>query len=135
MDVVPVRPGWTGAPVARWLDRSRVRPGRWTGVASVRRGWAEVALVQRFGRGVPGPNNERVESASAEAFARTEVAAVRDDPARRLALLRRLYEGGPGEQGRLPYRRAATAFMSWQLRRGLLNPPSAAEPGSPWWRA
>ena len=25
--------------------------------------------------------------------------------------------------------------MGWQLRRGLLNPPSDPRPGSPWWRA
>ena len=25
--------------------------------------------------------------------------------------------------------------MGWQLRRGLLNPPGDALPGSPWWRA
>lgn len=24
--------------------------------------------------------------------------------------------------------------MQWQLRRGLLNPPDAEQPGSPWWR-
>ena len=47
-----------------------------------------------------------------------------------------LYEGDPGAaQVHLPYRRAAVAFMSWQLRRHLLNPPGAPTPGSPWWRA
>lgn len=35
----------------------------------------------------------------------------------------------------MPYRRAAIAFLAWQLRRGLLHPPDAAAPGSPWWRA
>src|ERR1044072_8788853 len=25
--------------------------------------------------------------------------------------------------------------MRWQLRRGLLNPPTHLSPGSPWWRA
>jgi hypothetical protein len=39
------------------------------------------------------------------------------------------------DRGYLPYRRAASAFMAWQLRRGLLNPPSDRRPGSPWWRA
>ena len=38
------------------------------------------------------------------------------------------------DRGYLPYRRAASAFMRWQLRRGLLNPASAPTPGSPWWR-
>jgi hypothetical protein len=61
---------------------------------------------------------------------------VRDDPAGRLALLRSLYEAPPGRpELHLPYRRAALAFMGWQLRRGLLNPVSGAAPGSPWWRA
>jgi hypothetical protein len=27
------------------------------------------------------------------------------------------------------------SFMRWQLRRGVLQPPSADRPGSPWWRA
>jgi len=62
------------------------------------------------------------------------VARVRDDPHGRLTTLRELYRGGPRQQ-HLPFRRAATAFMSWQLRRNLLNPTSAATPGSPWWRA
>ena len=54
----------------------------------------------------------------------------------RLALLRRLYEVPPRvDRGYLPYRRAASAFMSWQLRRGLLNPSNHPRPGSPWWRA
>lgn len=50
--------------------------------------------------------------------------------------MRRLYEV-PREvdKGYLPYRRAATAFMNWQLRRGLLNPQAGSRPGSPWWRA
>lgn len=25
--------------------------------------------------------------------------------------------------------------MQWEVRRGVLNPPTAAAPGSPWWRA
>jgi hypothetical protein len=73
---------------------------------------------------------------SAAEFASAQVDAVRDDPQARLALLRRLY-AGPGGEGtiQLPYRRAASAFMRWQLRRGLLEPPDAVRPGSPWWRA
>jgi hypothetical protein len=35
----------------------------------------------------------------------------------------------------LPYRRAALAFMDWQLRRGLLSALDGESPGSPWWRA
>jgi hypothetical protein len=54
----------------------------------------------------------------------------------RLALLRRLYEVPAAvDRGYLPYRRAASAFMGWQSRRGLLNPQSDPRPGSPWWRA
>jgi hypothetical protein len=53
----------------------------------------------------------------------------------RLALLRRMYEVPRDlDRGYLPYRRAASAFMGWQLRRGLLNPPSDPRPGSRWWR-
>jgi hypothetical protein len=72
----------------------------------------------------------------AAAYARSAVDDVRDDPDGRLGLLRRLYEvPRPVDRGYLPYRRAASAFMRWQLRRGLLNPPGDRMPGSPWWRA
>jgi hypothetical protein len=74
--------------------------------------------------------------ASAARYAATQIAATRDDPAKRLALLHVLYQTQPGlPQPQLPYRRAALAFMGWQLRRGLLNPTDAPAPGSPWWRA
>ena len=47
---------------------------------------------------------------------------MRDDPQARLALLRELYQVPVAvDRGYLPYRRAASAFMGWQLRRGLLN--------------
>ncbi|MBP2328080.1 hypothetical protein JOF56_008465 [Kibdelosporangium banguiense] len=73
---------------------------------------------------------------TAAEYAAAQTAIVRDDPAGRLALLRSLYEAVPGQrQLHLPYRRAALAFMGWQLRRGLLNPLSDPAPGSPWWRA
>jgi hypothetical protein len=73
---------------------------------------------------------------SAAAYARSALDRVRDDPTARFTLLRSLYEV-PREvdRGYLPYRRAATAFMNWQMRRGLLNPSSDRRPGSPWWRA
>jgi len=79
---------------------------------------------------------QRMPYRSAAAYAAVQVAHVRDDPLERLALLRRLYEA-PARLNRrpLPYWRAASAFMGWQLRRGLLNPLTAAQPGSPWWRA
>ncbi len=61
---------------------------------------------------------------------------MRDDPAGRMALMARCYQGPFGEAPRhLPYRRAAMSFMRWQMQRGVLQPPSAARPGSPWWRA
>jgi hypothetical protein len=77
-----------------------------------------------------------VSRASAAAYASAQVAEVRDDPLARLRLLRRVYEVPVGlDRGHLPYRRAASAFMGWQLRRGLLNPVTDPQPGSPWWRA
>ena|SRR5271167_2026005 len=73
---------------------------------------------------------------SAVAVALARVAEVRDDPCARLALMRSLYEAPSNEdRGHLPFRQAASAFMRWQLRRGLLNPADSADPGSPWWRA
>jgi hypothetical protein len=73
---------------------------------------------------------------SAAAIALAKVAAVREDPDARLALMRELYEVPASvDRGHLPFRQAASAFMGWQLRRGLLNPVDAHAPGSPWWRA
>lgn len=73
---------------------------------------------------------------SAAAYAAARVATVRDDPAGRLDLLDQLYRDGvASRQPYLPFRRAAAAFMSWQLRRQLLNPPDMSPPGSRWWRA
>ena len=74
--------------------------------------------------------------AGALAWAETQVAAARDDPAARLALLVRTYHGPTGRAPRhLPFRRAALSFMRWQARRGVLNPLDASPPGSVWWRA
>jgi hypothetical protein len=73
---------------------------------------------------------------TAGAWAHQQVTAVRDDPAGRLALMQRCYYGPFGRAPRhLPYRRAATSFMRWQLQRGVLQPPFGDRPGSPWWRA
>lgn len=73
---------------------------------------------------------------SAADFAAEQVAAVRDEPAGRLALLESLYQAPPGRpELHLPYRRAALAFMGWQLRRRLLNAVDGDQPGSAWWRA
>ncbi|MFG1813496.1 hypothetical protein ACGFIF_07015 [Kribbella sp. NPDC049174] len=73
---------------------------------------------------------------TAGAWAEQQVAAVRDDPSGRLALMQRCYYGPFGRAPRhLPYRRAATSAMRWELRRGVLQPPFSDRPGSPWWRA
>jgi hypothetical protein len=72
---------------------------------------------------------------TAAAWAEEQIAAVRDDPAARIALVERCYHGPFGNAPRhLPYRRAAM-FMRWQLRRGVLEPAHGDRPGSPWWRA
>ncbi|MGW6376084.1 hypothetical protein ACWFRB_08465 [Rhodococcus sp. NPDC055112] len=74
--------------------------------------------------------------ATAAAWAEQQIASVRDDPAGRIALMQRCYYGPYGKAPRhLPFRRAAMSFMRWQLRRGLLQPLSSDDPGSPWWRA
>jgi hypothetical protein len=74
--------------------------------------------------------------AGALALASAQVAAVRDDPAARLALMARVFHGPTGSAPRhLPFRRAALSFMRWQARRGVLNPLDASPPGSVWWRA
>ena len=75
-------------------------------------------------------------SAGALASAEAHVAAVRDDPAARLALMEELFRGPTGSAPRhVPFRRAALSFMRWQAQRGLLNALDAAAPGSVWWRA
>jgi len=71
--------------------------------------------------------------AAAEAL--SMVAAVRDDPARRLGLASRFYDDRPGCVSIRSYRRAEMAFMRWQVRRGLLAAPDGPRPGSDWWRA
>ena len=82
---------------------------------------------------LPGDEPGRRRSlASAEA----QVAAARDDPAARLALIVRTYHGPTGRAPRhLPFRRAALSFMRWQAHRGVLDPLDASPPGSVWWRA
>jgi hypothetical protein len=73
---------------------------------------------------------------SAAAWAISQVDAVRDDPAARLELIARTYNGPRGRAPQhLPFRRAALSFMRWQLSRGVLAPQNATPPGSPWWRA
>src|SRR3954454_16116813 len=74
--------------------------------------------------------------AGALASAGAQVAAVRDDPGARLALMAQVFRGPTGSAPRhLPFRRAALSLMRWQARRGVLNPLDATPPGSVWWRA
>jgi hypothetical protein len=74
--------------------------------------------------------------AGALASAAAQVAAVRDDPRARLALMARLFHGPTGHAPQhLPFRRAALSFMRWQAQRGVLNALDAPMPGSVWWRA
>jgi hypothetical protein len=76
------------------------------------------------------------DQAAALASAEAQVAAVRDDPAARLALMARLFKGPTGSAPRhRPFRRAALSFMRWQAQRGLLNSLGVFPPGSVWWRA
>jgi hypothetical protein len=73
---------------------------------------------------------------SAHEVAVASVGVVIDDPAGRLALMRSQYRVPSNvDRGYLPYRQAASAFMRWQLRRGVLNQIDSPNPGSPWWRA
>lgn len=72
---------------------------------------------------------------SAADWAAAQVAAVRDDPAARVGLVTRTYQGPTGDAPRhLPFRRAELSFMRWQTKRGVLAPLTATPPGSPWWR-
>ena len=69
-------------------------------------------------------------------IAAQRVGEVRDSPQDRLELLTSSYAPPTGTKPvHLRYKRAAQAFMGWQLERGLLNPPDDPRPGSPWWRA
>jgi hypothetical protein len=75
-------------------------------------------------------------TSDALAWAEEQVAAARDNPTARLALLARTYHGPTGRAPRhLPFRRAALSFMRWQVQRGLLDPLDASPSGSVWWRA
>ena len=59
---------------------------------------------------------------SAAARAAVQVEATREDPAGRIALLALTYRGPYGDAPQhLPFRRAAMAFMRWQVARGVLT--------------
>ena len=103
-----------------------------------RGGFAEAARPARVQEAALGESvSLRVMShhAGALASAAAQVAAVRDDPRARLALMARVFHGPTGRAPRhLPFRRAALSFMRWQARRGVLNSLDASPPGSVWWR-
>jgi hypothetical protein len=85
---------------------------------------------------VADPANDSDPPTDALAWADAQVSAARDHPAARLALVDRTYHGPTGRAPRhLPFRRAASSFMRWQARRGVLNSLDASPRGSPWWRA
>ena len=72
----------------------------------------------------------------AAVFAAARIAAVRDDPAGRLALARSIYDDPTGRRSQRPrFRRAALAFTHWMAARGVLNALDDERPGSRWWRA
>jgi len=61
---------------------------------------------------------------------------VRDDPAARVPLMARLFQGPTGHAPRhVPFHLAALSFMRWQAQRGVLNAIDASSRGSMWWRA
>jgi hypothetical protein len=82
------------------------------------------------------PSSHLPAGSEAAASAAFKVAAVRESPAARLALLAETYHGPTGSAPQhLPFRRAALSFMRWQANRGVLNALDASPPGSLWWRA
>jgi hypothetical protein len=67
------------------------------------------------------------------ARARADVELVADDPEGRYNLRRTFYQRfafGPGEG----YGASELHFLRWEIDRGVLNPLTAAQPGSRWWR-
>jgi hypothetical protein len=112
----------------------------WSATVASSRADNQAGFVARLGLG--GGDISKIASIAmtlrkhAVASADAAVAAVRDDPAARLALMARLFRGPTGNAPRhVPFRRAALSFMRWQAERGLLNPLEATTPGSVWWRA
>ena len=95
--------------------------------------------------------------AALEARARALVDSVADDPQGRYRLREKFYAtwgfstrygeelardaavaGQPAPAGALDpygYGTSELAFMTWEIRRGVLNPVGGPQTGSPWWRA
>lgn len=71
---------------------------------------------------------------SAARDAERMVAEVRNNPAGRIRLAEEAYSLAGTRRRYRSYRRAVVAFMRWQQRRGVLNAPDQAVPGSPWWQ-
>jgi hypothetical protein len=74
-----------------------------------------------------------VPGADTAAQAATRVAAVRDDPDARLELAASFYDSRSRDTA--GFGRSEIAFLRFQIARGVMNPPGAPAPGSPWWRA
>ncbi|MFP3967408.1 hypothetical protein SMC26_34270 [Actinomadura fulvescens] len=75
----------------------------------------------------------QTEAASLAAARVREVTGATDD---RIRLATEFYvAAGRGHRSCRSYGRAELAFLRWAIARGVLNPPTAATPGSPWWRA
>ena len=119
--------------MSAWLPVVRPRKSDWSimcdlprrGAASTASGchvrascdWNAVRLVAGTWCGVVG-------DLSAADWALTQVEAVRENPAQRLALLEWTHPCPTGQAPHhLPFRRAAMAFMRWQLARGVLATP------------
>ncbi len=70
--------------------------------------------------------------------ARDMVSAVEDDPQGRLKLREDFYQkyGFPTleHKGKAGFGNSELDFLRWEIKRGVLNPLDAPQPGSPWWR-
>ncbi|MFG2001557.1 hypothetical protein ACGFNU_20645 [Spirillospora sp. NPDC048911] len=69
----------------------------------------------------------------AASLAAARVRQVAEGTGSRVRLATEFYRAAGRERG--SYGRAELAFLRWEIARGVLNPPAAATPGSPWWRA
>ena len=67
-------------------------------------------------------------------MASARVEAVGDDPAARYRLAAEFYDGAHAGTERARYRHAELSFLSWEIERGVLDPPASGRPGSRWWR-